>query len=104
MRNEWPMVMLMSAATSAWLVYAAPAQPSRQALLILQYALPACTLCAVIGSAVIYATDRSGWHRRWREAGVRRGEGSPLAEPKIIAVRSAQYPSHRLRRHRHLIG
>ena len=33
-------------------------EPPRQALVILQYALLACTLCAVIGSAVVYATDR----------------------------------------------
>jgi hypothetical protein len=33
-------------------------EPPRQVPVILQYALLACTLCAVIGSAVMYATDR----------------------------------------------
>jgi len=52
--------MLMSAATSAWLVYdiTGATEAPRQALAILQYALLACALCALIGSAVMYATDR----------------------------------------------
>jgi hypothetical protein len=60
MPSKWPKVMLMSAATSAWLVYdiTSATEAPRQALAILQYALPACALCALIGSAVMYATDR----------------------------------------------
>ena len=60
MPTKWPKVMLMSAATSAWLVYdiTSATEAPRQALAILQYALLACALRALIGSAVMYATDR----------------------------------------------
>ena len=63
MQGKWPKVMLLSAATSAWLAYdiiSAPEVP-RQALAVLQYALLACALCALcalVGSAVMVATDR----------------------------------------------
>jgi hypothetical protein len=52
--------MLLGAATSAWLAYdiiSAPEAP-RQALAVLQYALLACALCSLVGSAVMAATDR----------------------------------------------
>jgi hypothetical protein len=50
-QNKWPNVMLMSAATSAWLVYdiTSATEPPRQAPVTLQHALTACALCAVIG-------------------------------------------------------
>jgi hypothetical protein len=60
MQGKWPKVMLLSAATSAWLAYdiiSAPEAP-RQALAVLQYALLACAVCALVGSAVMAATDR----------------------------------------------
>ena len=60
MPGKCPKVMLMTAATSAWLVYdiTSTTEAPRQALAILQYALLACALCALVGSAVMVATDR----------------------------------------------
>ncbi|MBI5319508.1 hypothetical protein [Bradyrhizobium sp.] len=60
MNGKWPKVMLLSAGTSLWLLYditTATEAPS-PALAILQYALLACALVALVGSAVMYATDR----------------------------------------------
>jgi hypothetical protein len=60
MNGKWPKLMLMTAATSAWLAYdiATATEAPSLALATLQYALLACSLFALIGSAVMYATDR----------------------------------------------
>ncbi|MCP4618266.1 MAG: hypothetical protein GY844_17750 [Bradyrhizobium sp.] len=60
MNSKWPKVMLMSAATSLWLLYdiTTAAEAPRLALALLQYSLLACGLFALVGSAVMYATDR----------------------------------------------
>ena len=62
MNGKWPKVMLLSAATSLWLLYdmmTATAAP-RLAIAFLQHSLLACALIALVGSAVMYATDRKG--------------------------------------------
>ena len=48
------------AATSWWMLYdiTIATEAPRLALAILQYSLLACALVALVGSAVIYATDR----------------------------------------------
>ena len=58
--SKWPKVALMSAATSCWLLYdiTTATEAPRLAVAILQYALLACSLVALIGSAVMHATDR----------------------------------------------
>ena len=60
MNSKWPKVMLMSGVTAVWLLYdiTSATETLRLALAILQYALLACAFCALIGSAVMYATDR----------------------------------------------
>ena len=54
-------VMLLSA-TSLWLLYdiMTATEAPRLALAFLQYSLLACALIALVGSAVMYATDRKG--------------------------------------------
>jgi hypothetical protein len=52
--------MLMSAATSAWLIYemaSATEAPSR-AVAVLQYSLLACALSGLIGSLMKYAAEK----------------------------------------------
>jgi hypothetical protein len=58
--SKWPKVMAISALTSCWLLYdiTTATEAPRLALAILQYALLACALVALVGSAVIYATDQ----------------------------------------------
>ena len=58
--NKWPKVMLMSAVTSIWLLYdiSTASEAPRLLLAILQYSLLTCALVALVGSAVMYATDR----------------------------------------------
>jgi hypothetical protein len=48
------------AVTSCWMLYdiTTATEAPRLALAILQYSLLACALVALVGSAVIYATDR----------------------------------------------
>ena len=60
MNSKWPKVMLMSAVTSGWLLYdvTTATEAPRLALAILQYALLACALVALIGSVVMHATER----------------------------------------------
>ena len=60
MNSKWPKVMVMSAITSLWLLYeiTTATEAPRLALAVLQYALLACALVALVGSAVMYATDR----------------------------------------------
>lgn len=60
MNNKWPKLMLMSGITSIWLLYdiATATEAPRLVLAILQYSLLTCTVVALIGSAVMYATDR----------------------------------------------
>jgi len=58
--SKWPRVMLLSAVTSCWLLYdmTTATEAPRMALAVVQYALLACALVALVGSAVMYATDR----------------------------------------------
>ena len=58
--SKWPKVTLISAITSGWLLYdiTTASETPRLALAILQYALLACALVALIGSAVMHATER----------------------------------------------
>jgi hypothetical protein len=58
--SKWPKVMLMSAVTSAWLIYdmaSATEVPSR-AVVVLQYSLLACALFGLIGSLAKYASEK----------------------------------------------
>jgi hypothetical protein len=57
---KWPKVALISALTSCWLLYdiTPAAETPRLAVAILQYALLACSLVALVGSAVMHATDQ----------------------------------------------
>lgn len=52
--------MLVSAVTSIWLLHdlTMAAEAPGLALAILQYSLLTCALVALVGSAVMYATDR----------------------------------------------
>jgi hypothetical protein len=52
--------MLLSAVTTCFLLYdiATAAEAPRLALALLEYALLACATVALVGSAVMYATDR----------------------------------------------
>ncbi len=56
MNSKWPKIMLMSGATSAWLLYdmATATEVPRQAVVMLQYGLLAC---ALIGSIVMAASE-----------------------------------------------
>jgi hypothetical protein len=58
--SKWPKVMLMSAATSAWLIYdmTTATEAPRQALAILQYGLLACALFGLAGSLVMVASQK----------------------------------------------
>jgi hypothetical protein len=58
--GKWPKVMLMSAATAAWLVYdmASATEAPRQAVVILQYCLLACALIGLVGSLVMAASEK----------------------------------------------
>ena len=55
MNGKWPKVMLMSAATAAWLVYdmATATEAPRQAVAVLQYCLLAGALIGLVGSLVM---------------------------------------------------
>jgi hypothetical protein len=57
LNSNWPKVMLMSAATSAWLIYdmTTATETSRPAVAVLQYVLLACALIGLAGSLVMYA-------------------------------------------------
>jgi hypothetical protein len=50
----------MSAVTSIWLLYdiSTASEAPRLLLAIVQYSLLTCALVALVGSAVMYATDR----------------------------------------------
>jgi len=52
--------MLVSAATSLWLLYdiTTATEAPRLMLAFLQYSLLACALVALVGAAVMHATDR----------------------------------------------
>ena len=60
MNVKWSRLMLMSAATSAWLLYdiATSSEALRQAVAVLQYGLLACALVGLIGSIVMAATTK----------------------------------------------
>ena len=60
MNGKWPKVMLMSAATAAWLVYdmATATEVPRQAVMILQYCLLAAALIGLVGSLVMAASKK----------------------------------------------
>ena len=59
MNSKWPKLMLMSAITSAWLLYdmATPTEAPRQAVAILQYCLLAGALIGLVGSIVMAAAS-----------------------------------------------
>ena len=58
--SKWPKVMLLSAVTACWQLYdiTTATEAPRTALAFLQYSLLACALVALVGSAVMYATER----------------------------------------------
>jgi hypothetical protein len=58
--SKWPKLMLMSAATSAWLIYdmSSATEAPRQAVAILQYCLLAGALVGLVGSVVMAATQK----------------------------------------------
>jgi hypothetical protein len=58
--NRWPRVMLISAVTSAWLIYdmATATEVPRQAVAMLQYGLLACALIGLLGSLVMAASQK----------------------------------------------
>ena len=58
--GKWPKMMLMSAVTSCWLLYdlTTATESPRLALAALQCSLLVCALVALVGSTVMYATDR----------------------------------------------
>ena len=60
MNGKWPKVMLMSAATAAWLVYdmTTATEAPRQAVAILQYGLLAGALIGLVGSLVMAASEK----------------------------------------------
>lgn len=60
MNSKWPRVMLLSAVSMGFLLYdmATASEAPRQAVAILEYALLACAVVGLIGSAVMYAADR----------------------------------------------
>lgn len=60
MNVKWSRLMLMSGATSAWLLYdmATSSEAPRQAVAVLQYGLLACALVGLIGSIVMAATAK----------------------------------------------
>ena len=60
MNSKWPKLMLMSGATSAWLLsdMATATEAPRQAVAILQYCLLAGALIGLIGSIVMAATEK----------------------------------------------
>ena len=60
MNVKWSRLMLMSGATSAWLLYdiATSSEAPRQAVAVLQYGLLACALVGLIGSVVMAATAK----------------------------------------------
>jgi hypothetical protein len=60
MTGKWPKLMLMSAATSAWLIYdmTTATEGPRQAVAVLQYGLLACALFGLIGSLVMLASEK----------------------------------------------
>jgi hypothetical protein len=58
--NKWPRILLMSAATSAWLIYdmTTATETPRQAVAIMQYCLLAGALIGVVGSLVMAASEK----------------------------------------------
>ncbi|MBX9646040.1 MAG: hypothetical protein K2X57_03170 [Xanthobacteraceae bacterium] len=60
MNSKWPKIMLMSGATSAWLLYdmASATEAPRQAVAVLQYGLLGCALIGLVGSIVMAASEK----------------------------------------------
>jgi len=58
--GKWPKVMLMSAATAAWLIYdmASATEVPRQAVAVLQYCLLAGALIGLVRSVVMAASEK----------------------------------------------
>ena len=58
--SRWPKLMLMSGAASAWLIYdmTTATEAARQAVAVLQYGLLACALFGLIGSLVMFASQK----------------------------------------------
>jgi hypothetical protein len=59
-KSRWPRVMLMSAATSAWLIYdmASATETPSLAVTVLQSFLLACSLIGLTGSLVMLASKK----------------------------------------------
>ena len=60
MDSKWPKLVLMSGITSARLLYemATAAEAPSRALAILQYGLLACALVGLVGSLVMWASEK----------------------------------------------
>lgn len=58
--TNWPMLMLVSGATSAWLIYDinTATEAPRQALAILQYILLAMSAGSCLGAVVMYLSKQ----------------------------------------------
>jgi hypothetical protein len=59
-QTNWPMLFLMSGATSAWLIYDfnTATEAPRQALAILQYILLAMSAGSCLGSIAMYLANK----------------------------------------------
>jgi hypothetical protein len=58
--SGWPKLMLVSGATSVWLVYdmTAATEAPRPAVAVLQYGLLACALFGLVGALVMFASHK----------------------------------------------
>ena len=58
--NKWPRLMLLSAATAAWLIYdiSTATETPRQAVAIMQYVFLAGALIGLAGSFVMMASQK----------------------------------------------
>ncbi|KRR18526.1 hypothetical protein CQ14_24295 [Bradyrhizobium lablabi] len=59
MNSKWAKLMLMSGATSGWLLYemATASESPRMELAFVQYSLLACALIGLLGSLVMLASE-----------------------------------------------
>jgi hypothetical protein len=60
MNGKWPKLILMTGAVSAWLLYdvATAIEAPSQVLAILQYTVLAGALIGLVGSTVMFATEK----------------------------------------------
>jgi len=58
-KSKWGKWIIVNAAVAAWIVYdiSTATETPRQAVMILQYALLACALFGLVGSAVKYMSE-----------------------------------------------